>query len=314
VRWLAASLCVACLLGAWPAQAEPSKDRAEALFREGIALATEARYAEAVDRFRESHRLDPARGTLLAWAVAEERAGRLGDAYQRYVDLLAAARSAGDAEREAAAAAKVEELAARVGRVAVGWSGASPRDCRAELDDTPLPCGPEERIVAVTPGDHRVRARARGHASFDRTVAVPAGGVVRVEVRLSPEPTVPRPDPAAPRDAQPPGRELEVLGWISIGAGAVAAGAGTYLWAKAGGIHDEIDAACAGDRAGCAATQRDRADTGETLETAGIVAWVGGGALVAAGVAMLIVSAQGRPRSSAWGRFTAAPAGLRASF
>jgi hypothetical protein len=300
-----------------PAAADPSKDRADALFREGIALATEARYAEAIDRFRESHRLDQARGTLLAWAVAEERAGRLGDAYQRYVDLLAAAKGAGDAEREAAAAAKVEELDRRVGRVAIAWSGSAPADCRAELDEMPLPCGPEERIVAVTPGDHRVRARARGQAGFDRTVAVVAGGVVRVEVRLQ-APSTASPPAASPallvpaRDQRGERRGLEVLGWVSIGAGAVAGGVGTYLWVKSGAIYDELETDC--PPAGCDATHRDRADTGETLETAGVAAWIGGGALVATGVALLIISTRGRAQTTAWGRFTPAPNGVRAAF
>jgi hypothetical protein len=45
-----------------------------------------------------------------------------------------------------------------------------------------------------------------------------------------------------------------------------------------------------------------------------VAAWIGGGALVATGVVLLIVSARGRAKTTAWGRFTPAPNGVRAAF
>src|SRR5262245_63210105 len=60
---------------------------AEALFRAGREAAEKGDYASACARFEESHRLEPAAGTVFNLADCYEKRGQVASAWQRYREV-----------------------------------------------------------------------------------------------------------------------------------------------------------------------------------------------------------------------------------
>jgi tetratricopeptide (TPR) repeat protein len=270
------------------AQSAPAS-HADALFHEGIDLANAKRYADAIDRFKASYALDPARGTLLALALAEERSNHLGAAYAHYESLVAAARQAADTEREQAASARIAALEAKIGKVTIVLPASA--DASVTIDQEATPVSPGENVIAVDAGAHRVEARSRSGLTFSREISVVAGGAARIEVTLEPValgfPARPlTPLPASPRGAGKSKATVTVLGWTAVGAGAVAEAIGAYLWFDAGSIYNEVKGECASGS--CGASQHQSASAGEALETGAQVCWIAGGAAILGGAALLL--------------------------
>src|SRR5262245_3168255 len=90
------------------------KAAAETLFTEGRTLMQAGRYDVACDNLAESQRLDPAVGTLLNLADCREHQGRTATAWAIWLEAAAAARTAGQAERESLARQRAEALKTRL--------------------------------------------------------------------------------------------------------------------------------------------------------------------------------------------------------
>lgn len=60
---------------------------------------TKGAYLEAARRFEESYQADPAVGTLLNLAAAEERAGMIGPACRHYLEAAQQATARGQGDR-----------------------------------------------------------------------------------------------------------------------------------------------------------------------------------------------------------------------
>src|SRR5688500_10877054 len=86
---LLSSLVALSLTAAAPDASAQSTDpaAAEALFREGRALADAGDYGGACAKFRESERLDPAIGTTFNIADCEERQGHVARAWTLYREV-----------------------------------------------------------------------------------------------------------------------------------------------------------------------------------------------------------------------------------
>ena len=87
---------------------------AEALFQEGRTLLDQGKAAEACPKLAESHRLDPATGTLIALALCREAEGKLASAWAAFADAEGRARTEGSKDRETVARERAAALYPRL--------------------------------------------------------------------------------------------------------------------------------------------------------------------------------------------------------
>ncbi len=228
---------------------------AQSLFDDAVALMRDGRYVEACPKFAESHRLDPAGGTVINLAYCLEKQKKLASAYAAYSDAVSFAIRDGRKEREATARERVQAIAPLLSRVAVRVEGPSQVEgLEVFLDGTAL------RPAAwggspVDPGEHRVRATAPGRHEWVETVTVDAEGQTReVVVPVLPLLPVaaPPPVPAQALPIAPPvaNDERPAAGWrrpaaiVSFGVSGAALGVGLVTGALAISRHNASNRDC----------------------------------------------------------------------
>ena len=264
------------------AHAQPNEHTgaAEALFREAISLAKAERYGEAIMKFEASYELDPARGTLLGLAMAEERAGKVAAALAHYLLLRDLARQARDQSREHAARRSVDRLLPRVPTLIITAGGQLPEGTRVTLDGRELPRGALGSRLPLEPGAHNLRASAPDGSRFQLEVLLPEGARKAVAIQLS---------GAQPRRNTGGGFELTPLRTTGIALGAVGLagiGVGAYYWIRSGKTYDEVNAACQDRR--CPPEQRAAIDDGRNQENLARVGLIFGGLALATGLGLAL--------------------------
>jgi hypothetical protein len=295
---IALILAVFCV--ALPAQAGNSstKAAADSLFREGVALADAGKFADAIPKFRASYELDPARGTLLGLAMAEERAGKLLDAYTHFNDLSDQAQKAGDNARQDIAKQRIAALDKRLPRLTVTAAGA-PEGTTITIDGSALPPGAAGSALPVNPGEHRVEAQAPDGRSFAQTVKLDEGASQAVSVVLksagSAPVVAPPPKPGSADhgvEAKPSGTSssLPTVGLVVGGAGVVLLGVGGYLWLDSGSKFNDVSSRCSGTK--CPADVQSEIDSGHSEERWARIGLVAGGLCVATGVTLFVIGNQ----------------------
>lgn len=160
-------------------QAAPANDAAvaEALFQKAQQLMKQGRATEACPKFAESHRIDPATGTLLNLAVCHEAEGKLATAWAELNEVVTRARIDLRPDRESYARERIAALEPRLARLTIAVDrGKQPRELAVELDGVSI--GPAAWGVAtpIDPGVHEVRAAARGKRVWSTRIQVGAVG------------------------------------------------------------------------------------------------------------------------------------------
>jgi tetratricopeptide (TPR) repeat protein len=286
------------------------KAAAETLFDEGKRLVQLGQYAEACTKFEESQRLDAGVGTLIYLADCYERSGRLASAWVTFREAAAAARAAGQ-EREKLARERAARLEPQLARIVI----TVPDSARvAGLDvrrngmpvSTPLWGSP----VPVDAGTHTIEAAAPQRKPWRQAIEV-ADGSPPITIEVPPLELVPLSGsapsgPAQDRDPDPPppaadqagdGGGQRLAGVIVGGIGLAAIGVGINFWLQGSAKHDDALERCApvcDDRA------RELQDDAERDTTIGNVAVIGGAALIAGGIVLVLTAPSGK--SEAWVR------------
>ncbi len=150
------------------AQSEGAVSRAESLFEDARKLLMQARYAEACPKFAESHRLEPALGTLLNLAACHEKLGKNATAASEYRTAAAMARQRGEPERERAALDRVEALQPLLSTltVTVPWAQTEATTLVVTVDGSRLAQSSWGLPVPVDPGSHVVDAQVPGKSRW----------------------------------------------------------------------------------------------------------------------------------------------------
>jgi len=302
--------------GSGPASSESSA-AADALFREAVTLANDAKFEEAARKFAASFAMQPTLGTLLGLSMALEQGGRTASAYARYAELEDRAKAANDAARVATANAAMTRLRARLPKVTLVAQDSLPSDVRWTLDGKALPAAAFGTALPVDPGAHVLEGRRGETVVFARDVIAEEGREARIVVQVQAEqPTKPveAEVPADPGVDQDGG--ASTTGLVIGGIGLISMGVGTVFWLKSNGTYNALEEECAAG--GCPADKEDRVQSGQRDETIGRVGLIGGGAALLVGVGILAFGSSGDSKMNATpvGRVLVGPGSvsLRGSF
>jgi hypothetical protein len=279
----------------WPATvrgqtASPDVEAiAAAQFERGLTAMNAGELDIGCPALAESVRLDPRAGAIFTLAECEARWQKWASAYAHYEEYLARyARMTPEQqrpqqERFTLATRRRAEISPKVPRMAVELPPGT-RDVTVRRDGIEL--GPASLGVPlpVDPGPHEIVV-AR-HGRFARTHAnVGVGATMRVVANV--------PDADAPPRAPAPSRTSpwRTEGWLLVAAGGIGVGVGTTFGLFAMDRTSTIHAHCVGNA--CDAEGKAEADDAKRDATISTVAFVFGGAALAAGALLLFV-----PRSS----------------
>lgn len=254
--------------------------KAQILYDAGLKALEAKNYKDACAKFLDSRRLDPTKiASLIALAKCHDQAGQTASAWARYRELTVEFKKAGNADGEKAATKRADELEKVLSKLEIKASGDVPglivrRDgtdvSRAELG------GP----VNMDPGPHVIEATAPGYEVWQTTVTVGEKNDVRTVTipMLVAKPT--------PTNALRPA--AFAVGGVGV--------AGLVLGGVFGGLamssKSELGKLCPNN----ACPQGKGQDTLASAKTKGLVSSVGfgvGGAALATGVVLFVLSARG---------------------
>jgi hypothetical protein len=274
---------------------------AESLFRDGRTLLEQKRYAEACPKLAESARLEPSSGVQIALGLCYEAEGKTASAWGAYSAVVWLARRDARPDREHLATKRLAALENKVSHVTY----VVPREVAALGGLELLEDGAKLASVAwdgapVDPGAHQVEVRAPGYVTY--TTSFNVEGEASASTVVIPALTPARAAPAdVPGGGARAGLEspstphghgasaLRATSYVVTGAGIAAIVAGSVLGgvalAKANTVHDHCPASrCTSD------ADISENDTAGTLADASTTTFIAGGALVATGVVMLLLS------------------------
>lgn len=207
-------------------------EQARRLFHQGITLADQDRWAEALAAFQQSLGLVPRASTRFNLARALLRLGRLREAIEVFDAYLAEAQGAGEAARVAEATRlRAEAVAALSTLRLVGL----PEEAEVSVDGALLPGRGAPRVLRVDPGVRRVEVRdAAGHVERFTVTTIAAQVTEHSLSWPEPPPLLPRAEilvrpPDAPPPPPPSSRGWVSNPWVWVGAGAVVAGTAAVL-------------------------------------------------------------------------------------
>lgn len=316
---LVSGIVTAAVISPRPARSQTAEDKAaaEALYDEGKKLLGEKRFAEACARFESSQRLDPGIGTLLFLADCYETIGRTASAWSTFREAAAAAKAAGQADRERIARERAAKLDAKLFQLTLSVAGATP-GLRVMRADTEVRKEVWGVAVPVDPGTYVLAASAAGKKSWSTTVEIPRGAGSRtIEIPALEDAPAQAPIPtatstpvatsapiatAAPTAPPPAGWSPGRTAGFTMGVvGLVGVGVGAALGGVAASQLSEVKAICPNTACGDPATVDLSKQVG-SLADASTALFVAGGAVLAGGLILFLVSpaSAGAPPRTSW--------------
>jgi len=293
LRWIV-SLLAWLVLERGAGAAPQNAQTAEALFQSGKEAIARGDLASACARFGESVRLDPAPGGFLNLADCEERAGKLATALAHFQAARDRLRS--DDYRIPYAIERITRLGARVPRLTVLVN--APVDGATILrDETPLGAASLGVALPVDPGVHRLVLRIPGRVEMQREVTLRESE--SQTVALVPGPVVATP-PAAPpvaasvvvtEEAPAPKGSTQRTIAVTLGiAGLAGIAAGTVLGVVSKSTYDDALSHCPAGPTSCDTEGVRGGESAHSEARASTVAFVAGGALLAAGLTLHVTA------------------------
>jgi len=201
--------------GVFAQSSTPEVALAEALYRQARQLMADGKYAEACPKFAESHRLDPATGTLLNLAACHEAEQKLATAWLEYAEASMMARRDQREDRVRFAQEHQAAIEPKLSRLNVIVPPAADLpELEIQVDGAPIRPAARGVPTPVDPGIHVIQARARDRRPWSKRVEIgpgPSNQTITIPV-LEPAPEVAKPAApstisAAPSRAETAGRD-----------------------------------------------------------------------------------------------------------
>lgn len=169
--------------------AEPTPEQAQAdrHFKNGVALFVEAKYTEALAEFERAYEISPHPLVLYNIAGCHRELSNYAEAVKLYRRFLAEGKGQVPAARLTTAQVELDGILARIARVTVT---ASPDGAELFIDGQSLGTLVEMPLI-VSPGEHRLAAKAPGYQDGTRVVRVASGDELAVELNLIAAPVEP---------------------------------------------------------------------------------------------------------------------------
>ncbi|MBI5533347.1 MAG: tetratricopeptide repeat protein [Deltaproteobacteria bacterium] len=280
-----------------PSDSDPREQQRAVLYKEGLTLADQGRWSEAVEKFRQVVSIRSAPPALFTLGQAEEKLGRLASAERTYERALADARATNNPQVADASIRAIAALTPRVPRLIVRLDrsvvGLDPTTIVATVDgerialDTP---------TKVDPGDHVVRARAPGKSTFEAKALLVQSRTFEVLLQFVAEGAPPAPtssaglgDPNGPPASSSASRPFPVGPALLAGAGLALGIVGYVVRANGKSDYDSASDQCPGGSCPNQAlvddsnSGRNRMITGTVVLGMGIAAVAGAGVWWAVG-------------------------------
>jgi hypothetical protein len=291
-------LAIAILLGAPGVHAQvdaAAKATARPIAEEALALFDKGRWLAALDKFNRADELVHAPTMALGAAHCLEKLGRLVEASERYRDVSRAHldTDASDSFKNAVATAEKEykTLLPRLPKVILGLRGAAATEVEISIDGKRVGAAIVGIERLTDPGHHTVQAKRGGDVATEE-VDLKEGDAVEVTLDLG----------KAVKAPLPGGGEAEVgstqraVGWTAVavgGAGLIFGGVTLALRTSAGNTLQNNPACNA--QLVCQMPAWGEVDHYDTLKPMPIAGFVAGGAVLAAGMVVLLTAPRPRP-------------------
>lgn len=265
------------------AQGNAARDpsAADALFQAAKEAMTRGDFATACPRFAESHRLDPAPGTLLNLASCEEKQGKLATAFAHVNEALETIPK--DDYRLAYAREQAAALGKRVPKVIVKLAGGqTPAGTRVRRDGIELREGALGVALPVDPGSHVFVVEAPGRAPSRAEFVFTEGESKPIELHAGPPVTAD--DAGKSESGSGGGRRAATIASLAVGGAGLVTGIVTGLmFASAAKTYDDH---C--DATGCDQDGLDAASRAKTLDIVSPVAFAVGAIGIGTGTYLLL--------------------------
>ena len=278
-------------------QAFADTGTAEALYREAVKLMEQGKFDDACPKLVESQRQDVAVGTLVALSRCYEGAGKTASAWSSYQDLAFAFKKEGNIEGEKAAKKKVDDLEKRLDKLQIKAEGDSPglvirrdgQEISKAVLGTPVPADPGKHIIEATAPGFQVWQTTviLGKESDTQTVMIPPlVQAKKAEIAQVGQPV-----------ATGPNKSLRAAGLVVGGIGVAGLVVGGVFGGLAASGKSTLKTECPGNACPTGAAADDLASVKgkATISTIGIAA---GGALLATGVVLYLVSGKSDPKEA----------------
>lgn len=310
IRPAAVVLALGVLGMSGSARAQTDPVAASSLFSEGRKLTAQKKYAEACPKFEESQRLDPGIGTQFNLADCWENVGRTASAWALFLDVAAAAKTAGQRDRERVARTRAEKLAPHLSRLTVTVNADHP-GLSITRDGVAIGKATWNTPVPIDPGEHRIEAAAPGHETWNQTIDVaPDGASASLTVpALKAAPSAAPPVTAAPPSPEPDrgaadtaGRPQRTLGFVVGGVGVAGLVAGSVFGLRASSKNDDAKSICARTPSACPESEQQKhselVDDAKSARTLSIIGFAAGGAALGAGIVLVLTAPDSSPRAA----------------
>jgi len=282
--------------------------KAEALAKEGLALAEANKHAEACPKYAESVKLEPNYSIQYSLAECYEKIGKLGSALYNYRRVEEAPKAANKQALSMKAHERIAQIEAQVPKVKIVLpAGVTPKDVVVKIDGNRVPTESFSEMP-IDSGEHNVEVTQAGKKPWTDTIHIQIGTYPIEVPDLGTAAAKAEEDKPAITTTMPLGQSrssptYRIAGGVAVGLGVAGVVVGSIFGLSAKSKRDDAIGLCKSDDPKQCHDQagldvwRDASSAG-TISTIGFLA---GSALIATGVVLWVIAPSTPVRSGVTG-------------